>query len=88
MDRLVYFVVGDKSLNAGNGIYVKDLAEMKARLMKLQLKGKWRLVISIHGAEDVIATQGGHLRNRNAAGAYDASDLQKLFGDANFEKWR
>lgn len=38
---------------------------MKTRLMKKRLKGEWRLVISIHGAEDVIATSGGFLRNRS-----------------------
>ena len=38
---------------------------MKTRLMKKRLKGEWRLVISIHGAEDVIATNDGFLRNRS-----------------------
>ena len=88
MNHLVYFVVGDKKLNSGNGIYVKDLEGMKARLMKLSLTGKWRLIISIHGSEDVIATQGGYLRSRSAKGAYEADDLKKLFGDADFDKWR
>jgi len=89
MDKVIYFVVGDKKLNSGNGIYVKDLEEMKKRLTRKRPKGKWRLVISIHGAEDLIATQGGYLRNRQAKGAYEAGDLKRLFSDdPEFVKWR
>jgi hypothetical protein len=89
MDRVIYFVVGDAKLNSGNGIEVKDFEEMKERLMKKRLQGQWRLVISIHGAEDVIATRGGNLKNRQAQGVYDADDIRKLFGDDEaFKKWR
>jgi hypothetical protein len=89
LDKVIYFVVGDANLNSGNGIYVKNLEEMKQALMKKRLEGEWRLVISIHGAEDVIATQGGFLKDRSAAGAYEAADLKKLFvDDEDFKKWR
>ena len=49
--------------------------------MKSRPKGDWRLVISIHGAEDVIATRGGNLKNRQAAGVYGSTELRKLFVD-------
>lgn len=89
MDHIIYFVVGDKKLNSGNGIYAKNLEEMKKKLMKKRLKGEWRLVISIHGAENMIATRGGYLRDRSAKGAYEADDIQRLFGDdEDFTKWR
>lgn len=89
MDRIIYFVVGDKGLNSGNGIYVKDLEEMKARLLRMQPKGEWQLVISIHGAENMIATQGGYLRNPQAQGTYRAEDIRRLFGnDPAVKRWR
>ena len=88
MNRLIYFVVGDKKLNSGNGIYVKDLETMKTRLMKFRLKNKWRLIISMHGSQSVIATRGGLLKNPDAKGAYDADELKELFGDDRFERWR
>jgi hypothetical protein len=89
MDRVIYFVVGDVTLNSGNGIEVENLEEMKERLMKMHPQGEWQLVISIHGAEDVIATRGGNLKNRQEKGVYDADDMRKLFGDDTaFKKWR
>jgi hypothetical protein len=88
-DRVVYFVVGDAKLNSGDGIYVKDLEEMKGRLLKMTLEGEWRLVISMHGAQEVIATKGGYLKDPDAKGAYRADDIRKLFGDDEaFKKWR
>ena len=89
VDRVIYFVVGDSKLNSGNGIHVKDLEDLKASLMKKKIENDWQLVISIHGAEDVIATEGGFLKNRQAAGAYEADDIKALFSDDEaFKKWR
>jgi hypothetical protein len=89
MDRVIYYVVGDTKLNSGDGIEVADLEEMKAHLMKTRPEGEWRLVISIHGAEDVIATRGGNLKNRQAKGVYGAEELRKLLvDDEDFKKWR
>jgi hypothetical protein len=89
MDRVIYYVVGDTNLNSGDGIEVSDMKEMKAHVMKTRPEGDWRLVISIHGAEDVIATRGGNLRSRDAGGVYGADELRKLFvDDPDFKKWR
>lgn len=87
--NVVYFVVGDKKLNSGNGIYVKSLEEMKESLINIKQASEWRLVISIHGAEDVIAIQGGSLKKRDVEGVYDAKKISKLFNDDNnFKEWR
>ncbi|HEX6011607.1 MAG TPA: hypothetical protein VFY87_07355 [Geminicoccaceae bacterium] len=89
MDRVVYFVVRDTELDAGDGIVVKNLEELKRHLLTLRPKGEWRLVISIHGAENVISARGGSLRSPDAEGVYDAEDIKKLFlDDAEFRKWR
>lgn len=89
MDHVLYFVVGDAGLNSGDGIFVEDMEALKAHLLKSRPEGDWRLVISIHGAEDVIATRGGNLKNRQVQGVYGADDLRKLFGDDEaFTKWR
>ena len=89
INRVIYFVVGDKGLNSGNGEYVPDLEEMKKRLLKMTPEGEWQLVISMHGAEDVLATVGGYLRTRPDKGVYDAEDIRKLFvDDEHFKKWR
>ena len=87
--RVIYFVVGDKKLNSGNGIYVDSLEAMKEKLIQIKPDVSWRLVISIHGAEDVIATKGGHLKKRDVEGVYDADKIRKLFNDDEaFKKWR
>ena len=87
--RVIYFVVGDKKLNSGNGIYVDSLEAMKEKLIQIKPDVSWRLVISIHGAEDVIATKGGHLKQRDVEGVYDADKIRKLFNDDEaFKKWR
>jgi hypothetical protein len=89
MGRVTYFVVGDKKLDSGNGTYVKNLEEMKKKLLKMKPTDEWRLVISIHGAEDVISTRGGNLKKRNVQGVYGADELKALFvDDADFAKWR
>lgn len=89
VNRIIYFVVGDGRLNSGNGIYVADLEQMKKRLLKMSPEGEWQLVISMHGAEDILATVGGYLRTRPDKGVYDADKIRKLFGDdADFKKWR
>lgn len=88
-DRVVYFVVGDPKLNSGNGTYVEDLEAMKKKLMTLRLNGDWRLVISMHGAEDVVAAKGGSLKSRDVPGVYDSDAMRKLFADdKSFTDWR
>ena len=34
--RVIYFVVGDKKLNSGNGIYVDSLEAMKEKLIQIK----------------------------------------------------
>jgi hypothetical protein len=88
VNKIIYFVVGDSGLNAGNGIYVEDLETMKAKLLEMKPEVEWQLVISMHGAEDALATVGGNLRTRPKKGFYDAAAIQALFGDEAFKKWK
>jgi len=89
MSRQRYFVVGDRGLNAGDGIFVPTLEAMRDRLVRIRRREVWTLVISIHGAEDLLATQGGYLRDRNASGAYEADDIRRIFArNRNFVTWR
>ncbi len=78
-----------KDLQYGDGIEVKDLEAMKASILKKTPRGTWTLVISIHGSLGVLATRGGYLKNKNAAGVYDAADIKRLFNDdKKFVTWR
>lgn len=88
-DRLLYFVVGDRGLDAGNGLFVLTLEAMRDRLVREQRQHDWTLVISIHGAQNCVATRGGYLESCNAAGAYNANAIQRVF-DRNtaFVEWR
>jgi hypothetical protein len=61
MAKVIYYVVS-KDLNYGNGIVVADLEELKKRLLASKPEGDWHLVISIHGAQEVISTEGGSLK--------------------------
>lgn len=89
VNRVIYFVVGDKKLDAGNGIHVENLEEMKKSLVKIKQQLPWRLVISIHGADSVISPKGGDLKNPKAEDYYDADKIQKLFKDDEaFKTWR
>lgn len=87
-DQLKYYVVGDKGLNYGNGTYVESMEKLKSALLKTKPKGAWTLVISMHGAEDLLATTGGFLRDRNGDGAYDAKKIKSIFGDNAFTAWK
>ena len=75
VNRVIYFVVGDKKLDAGNGIHVENLEEMKKSLVKIKQQLPWRLVISIHGADSVISPKGGDLKNPKAEDYYDADKI-------------
>ena len=86
--RQIYYVVA-KDLQYGDGIVLKDLEAMKASMLKQTPRGTWTLVISIHGSLGVVATRGGFLKNKNAAGVYDAADIKRLFNDdKKFVDWR
>jgi hypothetical protein len=87
--KVRYFVVGDPTLDASSGEYVKDLEEMKRALMQTRTETEWRLVISIHGSQEILATQGGHLKEPEGKGVYGEAKLRKIFGeDAAFNEWR
>jgi len=88
-DRLIYFVVGDRGLDAGNGTYVQTLEQMRDRLLRVSRLHSWTLVISIHGSQDIVATQGGFLRNPSSPGVYDASAIDRIFNQhSQFGQWR
>jgi hypothetical protein len=87
-NKVIYFVVGDRGLNSGSGIYVEDLETMKTKLLGMKPEGEWQLVISMHGAENALATVGGNLRTKPQKGYYDAAAIQALFGDEAFKKWK
>jgi hypothetical protein len=85
--KIEYFVVGDPGLNAGNGIFLRRLEQIKPRLMRLRNRGNWTLVISIHGAENYIANRVRALRG--GPGSYDADALNNIFSnDPDFVQWR
>lgn len=87
--NVVYFVVGDKKLNSGNGIYVKILEEMKASLINIKQASQWQLVISIHGSEEHLSYFGAQSPKGDTLVFYDADKIRELFNeDNNFNKWR
>lgn len=85
-NRLVYFVIGDAELNAGNGTYLSSLTELRASLMDLEIRNEWTLVLSIHGSENRIADMA-HVPG-NGRGAYTAEAIEQMFSDAEFVRWR
>ena len=92
-DLLMYFVVGDRGLNSGNGIVVATLEAMRDRMVRERRPHNWTLVISIHGDQDCIATRGGTLQSCSGPGAYNADAIRRIFqGDSEesrrFVQWR
>jgi hypothetical protein len=82
MGKVVYFVVGDQKLDAGGGVFVRDLEELKARLMKTSPKGDWHLVIGMHGSVELLSTVGGVVDAANRPKdlkLYFKDDIDKLF---------
>lgn len=87
--NVVYFVVGDKRLNAGNGIYVKNLEEMKARLIDIKQASEWRLVISIHGSMEHLQDFAASSEDGKTLVLYNVKKIHNLFNnDEAFNKWR
>jgi hypothetical protein len=87
--NVVYFVVGDKRLNAGDGIYVKNLEEMKARLIDIKQASEWRLVISIHGSMEHLQDFAATSKDGNSIVLYDVEKIHNLFNkDKVFNEWR
>ena len=87
MNRQLYFVVGDRGLNSGNGVFVQRLEDIKPRLRRHRRSSDWTLVISIHGAQDFIASRVRALRG--GRGSYDAAAVRRIFGqDRDFVRWR
>lgn len=91
--RTGYLVVGDPGLNAGNGTFVPDLESARDHLIGLHFPGEWTLTLSIHGAEDIIATTGGTLllpaSGPLPAGAYDIQRVEQIFAQhADYVAWR
>jgi len=92
-DLLMYIVVGDRGLNAGNGTFVATVEAMRDRLVQESRSHNWTLVISIHGDQDCIATRGGSLASCSGPGAYNADAIRRIFqGDSEesrrFVEWR
>jgi len=87
MNRQLYFVVGDSGLNAGDGIFVQRLEDIRPRLMRRRIRGGWTLVISIHGSQEFIANQVRAIRG--GQGSYDADAVRRIFGQNQaFVRWR
>lgn len=90
--KVVYYVVGDTKLDAGNGIRVKDLEEMKQKLMASKPTDEWTLVIGMHGSEEMLSTVGGvvdAVNNPKDVKLYVTADIESLFGkDTQFDAWR
>jgi hypothetical protein len=87
----LYFVIGDKSLNVGGGVFLADLEALKESLLKTDLSGEWTLTLTMHGAETFFGRSAGDVTgglNETDPGAYNKSKIQKLFGVKTFQKWR
>jgi hypothetical protein len=57
--------------------------------VKSRPEGEWRLVISIHGKEDLLSTKASNLKKPQAEGVYRADEIRKLFvDDKQFTDWR
>jgi hypothetical protein len=85
--RQQLYVVRDEKLRLG-GVLVRDLTDLKHKLMATKIAGEWTLVLSIHGSEDRFGAQSGPDWQKNAK-FYEASDIESLFGnDKEFVKWR
>lgn len=92
MGKIVYFVVGDQKLNAGDGIPTKDLEALKQKLLATKVKDDWALVISMHGSVEMLSTVGGIVDAANHPSdvkLYGKDDIDALFvQDQKFVAWK
>jgi hypothetical protein len=84
--RTAYFVIGDRGLDTGGGVFLRTLEALRDRLVTLRIQGDWSLIVSIHGSENFVANAGRAVRG--GAGSYDAAAITRIFGDAEFRQWR
>lgn len=86
--RVGYFTVGDPNLNYGNAaVFMPNLEDLPAAMMRFHGNNEWTMVLSIHGAEDVVSGQGGHV-SRRSGNVYDAARVQQIFSSPQFQRWR
>ena len=85
----MYYVVGDRGLNAGSGTFVPTLEAMRDSLIQQTRQHLWTLVISIHGAQTCVAAQGGSVASPTAPGTYNAEAITRVFNQHQpFVTWR
>lgn len=85
--HLQVYVVRDRGLQLG-GTLVRDLADLKSKLMATKITGEWTLVLSMHGSQERLGAQSPPDWQKNAT-FYGPSDIDKLFGDdKDYVKWR
>ena len=85
--ELGYVAVGDPQLNYGGGYLVQHLTEVPAALMRISRPNEWTLVLSIHGAQNLVADVGGQVRT-GGPDAYDAARVRSIFSTPEFVRWR
>jgi hypothetical protein len=56
-------------------------------MMRFHGNDDWTMVLSIHGAEDIVSGQGGHV-SRRSGNVYDAARVQQIFSNPQFRRWR
>lgn len=92
MGKIVYFVVGDQKLNAGDGALVQSLEALKQKLLATKVTDAWTLVISMHGSVEMLSTVGGvvaAVNNPDSVKLYGKDDIDALFvQDQKFVAWK
>jgi hypothetical protein len=80
--------VGDPNLNYGqSAVFLRNLEDLPAAMMRFRGAAEWTMVLSIHGAEDIVSGQGGRV-SRRSGNVYDAARVRAIFADATFIRWR
>ncbi|HEX8156720.1 MAG TPA: hypothetical protein VF526_04980 [Solirubrobacteraceae bacterium] len=70
--------MGDSTLNYGGGAFFTHLPAVPAGLTTVIRPNEWTLVLSIHGAQDLVADVGEQVRT-GEPDAYDATRVRSIF---------
>jgi len=88
----LHFVVGDKRLDVGGGVFLATMEDLKTELLKTSMTGgEWTLSITMHGAEKFFGLSGGDVTGGISSTdprAYSESRVRRIFGDTKFQAWR
>src|SRR5947209_17358505 len=69
--QIGYFAVGDPHLNyEGAAVFLHNLEELPSAMMRFRGGPDWTMVLSIHGAEDILSGEGGRV-SRRSGNIYD-----------------